>query len=223
MCIKNRIIALIFRCLLVLGCGMGLYLNSGLPQGQFKPSMFVYYTILSNAVCFLFYIILSVKTGIELKKDGVKGITKLVPHFKGAIIMMIMVTMLVYHFILVPQAFSMNTNYIYFSLSNILVHYFTPLMVIIDWLLFDKKNVYRWFDPLIWLTIPYVYFGFALFRAEIGGVLTGVNSRYPYFFIDVDVLGWGGVLKYVVVVSLAFIILGYFLYFIDKIRYKRYQ
>lgn len=221
MCIKNRICALVFRCIMLLTCGFGLSVFLGLQTGQIKWSALIYYTNLSNLVCFLFYTILTVKTIVELKNDGAKGTTTLLPHFKGAFVMMITVTFLIYHFML-GSGFSMTEDRgVSFNIANNMLHYVTPIMVILDWLLFDKKKTYRWFDPLLWLIIPYIYFAFALIRAEIGGVITGRDSRYPYFFIDVDALGWSGVATYVAVITIAFTALGYLLFLIDKVQFKR--
>lgn len=220
MYIKNRVIALIFRLALLIGCAIGLYLNSGLPQGKLNPSMLIFYTILSNLVCFIFFAFLFLKTIMEIKNDSIYGTTVLWPHFNGAIVMMITVTMLVYHFLLTPQSFTMDSSYDHFGPANILAHYYTPIMVIFDWILFCPKNIYKWFDPLIWMVIPYLYFFFALIRAEFFGVITMIDSRYPYFFIDMDVLGWGGVFKYVVLITIAFLFLSYIIFFIDRFPFK---
>ncbi len=215
--IKNRIVAVIFRVLLLVGCGIGLYFNSGLPNGALSPAMFNYYTIQSNLIVFVFFIYMLIDTFVKIKSTGVKGVLD-APRFKGAVTMMITVTFLVYHFMLLPMMFSMSGGEGVINPANILVHYFTPIMVIIDWLLFDKKNRYKWYDPLIWLIIPLAYFGFAVIRAEVSSMLLPTGSRYPYFFIDIDELGLSAVLINVAVLIMAFAVLGYIIYFIGKIH-----
>ncbi|MEG0378423.1 MAG: Pr6Pr family membrane protein, partial [Eubacterium sp.] len=155
-----------------------------------------------------------------LKKEGLHGSTNPMLRFKGAITMMITVTFLIYHFLLAPRAFSMNSDYNFWAPANLLVHYFTPLMVILDWLIFDKKNAYRPYDPLLWLAIPLLYLIFILIRAQLGGPITAAGSYYPYFFLDVDVLSWIGVLKWVLLIAVFFALLGYIIYFIDKITFS---
>lgn len=90
------------------------------------------------------------------------------------------------------------------------------IMVILDWLLFDPKPTYGPADPLKWLGIPLAYFIFAVLRAQLGGELRGVNSRYPYFFIDVDALGIGPVLLNVLLLSVGFLCIGYVLFGVDR-------
>ena len=220
MCVKNRRLALLFRAALVAGCGVGLGLNLGLFQGECKLSMLVFFTILSNLVCFFFFLALLVRTARDLRRAGARGATSFGPRLTGSVVLMITVTMLVYHLLLAPQLFTMDGGRP-FSAGNFFVHTFTPLMTVLDWLLFSEKSAYRWFDPFVWLLIPYAYFGFALVRAECGGVIAATGSRYPYFFIDVDALGWGGVLGYVALITAAFVAIGYLFVLLDRVALKK--
>ncbi len=206
----KKILTILYRIILLIGCFIGIYLNSGLKQGFINPQMFCFYTILSNLICLIFFAYLLFKNTVQ--KDFRS------PRFKGAITLMITVTFLIYHFVLLPQSFTMN-NYNPFSLADVLVHYFTPLMTIFDWLIFDEKNKYKVIDPILWLSIPLAYFLFAMIRAQFGGVLTAIGSKYPYFFMDVDLIGIHTVMINVVVLIIAFLLLGYMIYFIDKFNY----
>lgn len=221
MCIYNRLLALIFRILLLLGCGIGLYLNSGIPNGELATYMLVFYTIQSNILCFIYFSILLFQNISDLKNLGIEGTVKIFPRLKGAVTMTIAVTFLVYHFILAPIFLSQDQNYSLFSWQNIMVHYFVPIMTILDWILFDQKSSFRWFDPIIWLSLPLTYFAFIIIRAKIGGVIAVVKSNYPYFFIDVDLIGWLMVLKNAGILILGFLILGYMIYVIDNISLER--
>lgn len=220
MTIYNRKAALIFRVLLVIGCFTGLYLNSGLTQGVFSFKAFVYYTIMSNLVCMIYFLVLTVQTAFDLKNKGCYGITALAPRLKGAFTMMITATFLIYHFILAPRAFTMDTGYAFWSASNLLVHYFTPFMVILDWLLFGPRGSFRILDPLRWLVIPFIYLVFVVIRAQVGEPITLLGSRYPYFFIDFDALGIGGVLPWIGIIAIFFVVLGYLIFVVDRITYK---
>lgn len=124
--------------------------------------------------------------------------------------------MLVYHFVLAPQLFAMQSEYRPFTPRDILIHYATPFCVIVDWLLFVPKGRYRWYHPLAWLLLPLEYLLFAMLRAEVGGPLPG-GGRYPYFFLDLDVLGWGRLQANVAVLAVAFAVLGYLGYGLDRL------
>ena len=150
-------------------------------------------------------------------RDGVKGVVTLFPRMKGALTLMITVTMLIYHFLLAGgKAPVYDGAHFQRWLANTLLHYIAPAMVILDWILFDPRRVFRRFDPLLWLTLPLLYAIFTLIRAEIGGEIPGRGSRFPYFFLDVDAIGWGGMLGYVSVFAVAFTILGYIMLLLDR-------
>ncbi len=50
--------------------------------------------------------------------------------------------------------------------------------------------------------------------------MTAVESRYPYFFIDIDALGLPAVLVNVAALVFAFLALVYAIYGIDRVRFK---
>jgi hypothetical protein len=147
-----------------------------------------------------------------MKKDGPRGASAYMPRFKGAVTIAITVTLLVYQFMLADTPFSMTEG----NLGNFLVHMLTPVLVILDWLLFDEKGRYDVFDPLRWTIIPLCYFVYALIAAPLGVTYFG-GRRYPYFFVDVDAIGAGGVALYVVAIAAFFVILGYIVLGLDKL------
>jgi hypothetical protein len=130
--------------------------------------------------------------------------------------MMVTVTVSVYHFVLAPILYRMNLNYEVFSLPDILVHYFTPIMFILDWLLFDEKNRVKWFDPFLWLLLPVSYLVFVLIRAEVAEPLNSAGVRYPYYFLDLDAISLREFTGYVLSCAAVFTVAGYIYYFIDK-------
>ena len=221
MFIKNRIIALIYRCLIIAACSVGLVLNVFTRQGRFHSESLIYYTNLSNLICLLYFLFLVARMAISLRDDA-KGVVTPFPRLKGAFTLMIAVTMLIYHFLLAGGKAPVY-NGINFQrwLSNLLLHYAAPAMVILDWILFDPKRVFRVFDPLLWLLIPLLYAVFAFIRAEIGGEMGGRASRFPYFFLDIDAIGWSGVLRFTGAFAVAFTILGYIMLLLDRYAFGK--
>lgn len=85
-----------------------------------------------------------------MKKHGKFGEVIVFPHFKGAVVIAIVVTDLIYYFMLRPMVFSMAGGEAkVFTLSMILVHYIASVLCVLDWLLFDKKGNFKLFDPII--------------------------------------------------------------------------
>lgn len=220
MYIKNRMVAVIFRLSLLIICFIGIFIKLGLIDGQLKLYMFIYYTIQSNILVFITFLYITIQSIKDIKMYGVKGVSMPMPYFKGAVTMAIVVTGVVYHFLLRPIHFTMgNISHLDF-IGNIILHYIIPFMVFFDWIIFDKKNSYRLFDPLIWLTIPLVYFVFVLIQSQFGSFIPNQNTPYPYPFIDIYTFGWLKVLKNIFFLTIAFTVLGYIIYFIDKLKFN---
>ncbi len=216
MCIQNRILALIYRLCAVALTVLALYLITGLASGRPSAGLFIYFTVQSALLGLLLLAASAIRTAQDLRALGRDGCTALAPWLVGAVTLGVTITMLVYHLLLVPRVFAMASDYRPFSPRDLLIHYVTPLGVILDWLLFVPKGRYRWWDPLAWLALPLGYLAFALVRAELGGPLPG-GGRYPYFFIDLDALGWGRLLVNVAAFSFAFAMLGYLGYGLDSL------
>jgi hypothetical protein len=69
--------------------------------------------------------------------------------------------------------------------TNLALHEVLPVLVALLWLLTPKAGL-RWTEPLGWVVYPAVYMAWTLARGA-------VIHRYPYFFTDVDKLGYPGV------------------------------
>jgi hypothetical protein len=205
---NKQILFLPFRLLLVAGCALGLVLN--MLSSKNLLTLFMYYTIQSNLLCLAFFIYLLVRRS---RPDDSPWLS----IAKGACLMAILVTLLVYHFALRPQISHLAVNYRPFSLKDLLVHYFTPLMVLLDYLLFDLKGRYRQWDPLIWASLPLAYLALVYIYVGLGGrfQLGSSTAKYPYFFLNVEELGLGGVLAWIGLITGGFMVVAYGLVGLD--------
>jgi hypothetical protein len=129
--------------------------------------------------------------------------------------MSITVTLLVAHFILGTR-FDMGSRS---GIMLLIVHYVIPIMTISDWLLFDKKGYITKLSPLIWTILPLAYFVYAVIAAQFGDGI-GYNSRYPYPFMDADLLGWGRVIITTVILVAFFVVLGYLSFALERLILK---
>lgn len=71
--------------------------------------------------------------------------------------------------------------------ADVLLHYVTPCLFVLWWLLKAPWPAMRWWSPLVWALYPIAYLAYALLR----GLWLG---SYPYPFIDVPALGYGRVM-----------------------------
>lgn len=188
------------KSLLILSGVIGLALNWAL-IGQL--AMFLpYYTMQSNIVCTVLFLVL---LGLEWRDRMSGRIGKAKPfrywlyQIKAACTLYILITPLVFHLIIGPQLFEMAPSYQRFSLSDLLIHYITPLLVLIDHFLFDPKGRFRLRDPFGWAILPLSYLFFVDLYSRLGGrfFLFGDWSEYPYFFLDSDNLSIIGVGKWI--------------------------
>jgi hypothetical protein len=85
--------------------------------------------------------------------------------------------------------------------TNIALHEVMPALVLLLWLLFTPKAGLRWDEPLGWIVYPAVYMAWILARGA-------VMHRYPYFFADVDKLGYPRALLTALWFLAAFYVLG---------------
>ncbi len=217
MSLDNRLVALCYRIIFVILCAAGIYVSL-FENGDFNASALIFYTMQSNLLCLVVMIMVIGDTVYKIRDSGIRGYNSAFPRLKGATTMVIAVTFLVFHFLLRPILFEAGMEDYAASFANIAVHYITPILFILDWLMFDKKGVYSRYDPLLWESFPLAYFIFAVIRAQVGGVIPQVGSRYPYFFIDIDAYG-GMVALYVLGMAVFFIALGYVIVLIDRIYY----
>ena len=67
------------------------------------------------------------------------------------------------------------------------VHKVIPAAVFLDWLLDPPRHRLPWRTVGLWLTYPAAWFAYTLVRGAVEG-------WYPYPFVDVHALGYGGVL-----------------------------
>jgi hypothetical protein len=71
--------------------------------------------------------------------------------------------------------------------ADVLLHSIVPVGYVVYWLLFAPRTGLGWKDSITWLVYPGVYLVYTLARGAVSGL-------YPYPFVNVNVLGYGGVL-----------------------------
>ncbi|MBE6990029.1 MAG: hypothetical protein E7426_04710 [Ruminococcaceae bacterium] len=189
--------------------GAGLLIHSTvLRTGAVRAGMFCFYTNLSNLLVLLYE--LSLFTARLLGAGAVYALLA-APDTVLAVTACIWVTHLIYHFVLVPYTRRNGTPFADSGgerVGNALVHYVTPLLVLLQWLLWADKFGLNVWSAVKWLVIPLAYFVFAMLRARTGKPIGHTKLLYPYPFLDRPGLGakkfWLGVVE----LLLGFFVLG---------------
>ena len=196
------------RVLLFLAAFTGVYLEIT-KHGGF--GMLLYYTVLSNLLVTIF-------TGYLLRvmsRSGENWQSPTLLRLKGGVTMSIMITCVIYHFMLAPIATD------FYRVENFLCHYIVPLWFLADTLFFDKQGQYKIWDPVLWTILPLVYMIFALFNGLVLKlpVPNSKVSPFPYFFLDVA-KGWDVVIKWCLIIFVAYMVAGFIFYLIKQIKRK---
>jgi hypothetical protein len=130
--------------------------------------------------------------------------------FKVGVLMLLSVTGLVVFFILGPESPDAPIRFLGMTQGTI-EHQITPVLALIDFLVLDQHRRLRWSAPAIWLSYMIAYVAFALVRAALIA-----EPHYEYGFINLTDLGWGGLLRNVVMLSAGFAVLGLLYVAIDR-------
>jgi hypothetical protein len=133
MLISNKNLAAAWKWIVAVAAFFAVALQCGLFRGKWDFSCLTYFTLMSNVACLLYFPVAALyqhRTGRSWQ-----------PMVKGAILMCISVTGLVYHFMLHGR-FAMQGTIL---ISNSLLHYVVPICTVIDWLVFDELGFWTVF------------------------------------------------------------------------------
>ena len=209
--VKNKITQLIFQ---VVYCTLGVFgvLGSlGYFKAEFNNNFYLYYTNLSNYICLGFMVAALIITAKKAYKNE-NGPVNIAPTFNFLCVIMILVSGLVYNILLAKED---TVAHYFLTIHNLLLHTILPIMFIVHWAVFCEHGQLRWFHPLLCTVMPLIYVVVILLRSLVVHGQTG-TLVYPYFFLNVDKLGWGGVFGWVVALLIVFIVIGYLFYFFDN-------
>ncbi len=175
--------------------------NSGLLRKKYNCGFMGYYTSLSNIVVWLYFLLVLV---------GVKGLDKSI--FSFTVTSCIMLTFLIYHFLLSPLIINDYRNgkgWNPYTLVNYSLHYICPLLTFVYWLFFTDKSDLNYSNAFIWTILPLIYCAYVFVRAKLGIYFDKAKTqRYPYDFLDADKYGIKRILVNIVVIYIVFVLLG---------------
>lgn len=207
MMLQNKRIIFYSRVLLFIAAFLGVYLEIT-KHGGF--GMLLYYTVLSNLLVILFtgYLLL------KMRSDDDSWQSPVILRLKGGVTMSIMITCVIYHFMLAPIATD------FYRLENFLCHYIVPLWFLADTLFFDKSRQYKWFDPIVWTVLPLLYMGFAILNGLVlkMNIPNSKDNPFPYFFLNANKHGWGFVFRWAAIIFVAYMVSGYLFYLVKSIE-----
>ena len=213
---NRRIISCMYKFIVVVFLTIGVTIN--VVNTVSVKALLSYFTMQSNIICLVAFIIFII---LELIKKDYKNSDGYY-IIKGAITIAILVTGIVYNIGLSPMNFKMDFRTTT-EISTLLVHVFSPILVFLDYLLFDKKGKFKLYYPAFWLVIPLNYIIYVYLYSSKGGEFFGVGGsrQFAYFFLDYNKIGYIGVMKWISLFCFGILLLSYTLICIDYKMAKR--
>ena len=222
--IRNRTVQLIYQTVYVTLGFVGLVASLGVFDNiqNIRWDFYVHFTNISNFLCLGVMVGALVQTA---KKKG-DGFVTASPLLKFVGMLGILLTFLVFNIMLAgakgrdPQA-----NW---RVGSLIFHVVLPIMYIADWFLFYERKKSKWYYPIASIGFPVAYAIFLLIQAIIlnfdSSILIPTTTTpliYPYFFVNLDTQGVGGVLTWIGILSAAFVIVGFLFFGLDRLGKKR--
>ena len=218
--IRNRTAQLIFQSFYVALGLVGIVASLGVFDDvqNLRWDFYVHFTNLSNFLCIGVMLAALIQTA---RKNEDSYVTT-APLLKFIGMLGILLTFLVFNILLAGEAGrDPQANW---RIGSLCFHVVLPIMYILDWFLFYERKKTRWYYPIASITFPIAYVVFLLIQAIIlkfdSSILIPTTTTpliYPYFFVNLDKQGVFGVLMWVGILSVAFVIAGFAFFGIDKL------
>ena len=176
-------------------------------------SGFSLYASLINLVAFGFILNILI---MEIRNKFYQ--TSLFHTFRGILLVGLISMFCIYYFII-----SWNeTGFNFFNFANIFAKILSPLAFFLDYLFFDNKKEFKISQISAFLLIPVFYVIFVFISAMLGGTFY-VNfnpldfSKFPYFFLNVDLIGLDKVCFWVLGIGAGILLISLILIGIDQL------
>ena len=221
--IKNRTVQLIFQtiyCTLgLVGCVASLGIFDDI--SNIRWDFYVHFTNISNFLCLGVMVACLIQTAKKKEDSYVSA----APMLKFIGVLGILLTFLVFN-IMLAGAEGRNPQ-LNWRIGSLMFHVVLPILYIADWFLFYERKQTKWYYPLASIGFPLAYVIFLLIQAIIlrfdSSILIPTSTTpliYPYFFVNIETQGVGGVLMWIAILAVAFAAVGYGFYGLDRLGRK---
>ncbi len=216
---KERKVSIIFKLLVVMSLLAGILLN--VVHTTSISAILSYYTLQSNIVCLIMFLGIII---VIMSKNNYR--TSIYYLLKGGSTMAILITGITYQIALAPNNFYMEVSYTIQTeryWANLLVHIVSPILVLLDYVLFDEKGNFKYYYPIIWLFLPLGYVIYVYSYSARGGSFYGIGGsrEFAYIFLDYNQIGYASVFKSIMIIAILILLVSYIFVFLDrKVKHK---
>lgn len=222
--IKNRTAQLIFQTVYCTLGLVGIIASTGVFDDvrMIRWDFYVHFTNISNFLCFGIMLAELIRTA-KKKEDSY---VETVPALKFCGMLAILLTFLVFNIMLAgAEGRDVQLN---LHIGSLCFHVVLPIMYIADWFLFYERKQAKWYYPLVSTGFPLMYITLIFIQAaclkfdtfiQIPGTETPLI--YPYFFLNLETQGVAGVAKWIVLLLVLFIVVGYLFFGLDRLGKRK--
>ena len=220
--IKNRTAQLVFQTIYCTLGFVGIVSCTGIFDDitQFRWDFYVHFTNISNFLCIGIMLAALIQTA-KKKEDS---FVKTAPLLKFIGMLGILLTFLVFNILLAGN----RDPQLNWRIGSLTFHVVLPIMYVADWFLFYERKKCKWYYPVASIAFPLAYLVFIFIQAAImkfdtSILIPGTETPliYPYFFVNLETQGVGGVAKWVVILLSAFVVVGFVFLGLDKLSKKK--
>ena len=215
--IKSRTAQLIFQTIYCTIGFVGIVATFGIFDNinAFRWDFYVHFTNISNFVCIGIMLAALIQTA---KKKGDSFVTT-APLLKFIGMLGILLTFLVFNIMLAGN----RDPQLNWRVGSLAFHVVLPIMYVAHWFLFYERKKCKWYYPVASIGFPLAYLIFIFIQASImkfdtSVLIPGTTTPliYPYFFVNLETQGVGGVIKWIVVLLAAFVLVGFVFFGLDR-------
>ena len=162
---------------------------------------------------------------IQTAKKKEDSFVSALPLLKFIGVLSILLTFVVFNFVIAKE--STRDPVLNYKINSVTFHVILPIMYITDWILFYEKKKVKITYPLISVVFPLIYGIFIFIHAALYRFDTSVLNYfgtgpfiYPYFFLNIETYGVGGVCLWMLGLGAVFIGVDFIFFGIDRLFSK---
>ncbi|GHU70541.1 hypothetical protein FACS1894184_16130 [Clostridia bacterium] len=212
---NDRRFALVFRLCSLLFAMAGVLKQIGVFGGSVHLGSLMFYTMQSNLLVIVMFAMLTIRTAQGLY-DGRHGSNGWYSRFEMICTVDILLTFVVFWILLTPGS---STDFL-LSFENLSAHTFTPVLCLIDYMLFSERKRLKYHDVYYTCIFPALYVLFTAIAGLAGYVYwyneeTQLTVRAPYFFLDYYTIGTQAGL-YIIAILIFILAVSHVFFWIDR-------
>lgn len=219
---KSRTAQLFFQSVYIALAVVACVGSVGFYDMKFTSDFYIYFTNISTYLCAGVMIAELIQTA---KKQNDSYVTT-APRVRVISMLGLVLTFLIFNILLANDpARDPALNY---KVECILCHIILPVMYVADWAMFYEHGKISWKLPLLSALFPFLYLVYVLLHAALWRFDSSVMNYagtdpviYPYFFLNPERVGIGGMIVWIIALLAGFVALGYLFMLADRLLAKK--